>query len=416
MGPLNNKRILVGVTGGIAAYKSPVLVRRLRDAGAEVQVVMTAGAQAFITPLTMQAASGNRVHVDLLDAEAEAGMGHIELARWADEILVVPATAHAMARFAVGLADDLLGTLLLATEARVWLAPAMNRVMWASAPVQANRAVLEARGVRILGPGDGSQACGEFGQGRMLEPEELVAALAAAHAGALVGQRFVITAGPTHEPLDPVRFIGNRSSGRMGFAIAEALMDQGATVDLIAGPSALATPSGARRVNVTTALEMRDRVMERIEGADGFIGVAAVADYRPAQLAKDKIKKSAENLQLELVPNPDILAEVSHHAQRPRLVVGFAAETRALEEGARAKLKAKRLDLIAANPVGHDQGFDREDNTLVVLGPTQRWELERASKTQLARALVAIIIEHLAIEHLEKREEQRDEEPQSQGH
>ncbi len=398
---------MVGVTGGIAAYKVPELLRRLRDAGAEVRVVMTAGAQAFITPLTLQATSGQRVHGDLLDPEAEAGMGHIELARWADEILVAPATAHAIARFAAGLADDLLGTLIVASEARVWLAPAMNRVMWASPSVQDNCAVLSSRGVRILGPGAGSQACGEHGQGRMLEPAELVEALAAG-SNALAGRRFVVTAGPTQEPLDPVRFIANRSSGRMGFAVAAALAELGAKVQLVAGPVQMATPPGVERTDVRTAVEMQRAVMARLDGADGFVGVAAVADYRPARLAEDKLKKSSDDMQLKLVPNPDIIAEVAGGTTRPGIVVGFAAETRDLENAAMGKLKAKKLDLIAANRVGADLGFETEDNALEVFSASRRWSLGSMPKQALARELVAIIVETMI-----ERENRSNESPES---
>lgn len=408
MSTLRGKKVLVGVTGGIAAYKAPELVRRLRDVGAQVRVVMSAGAEAFITPLTLQAVSGHRVRTQLLDPEAEAGMGHIELARWADEILVAPATAHAIARFAAGLADDLLSTLIVATEARVWLAPAMNRVMWASGSVRDNCAVLERRGMRILGPGEGSQACGEQGQGRMLEPGELVAALAGGD-GPLAGRRFVVTAGPTHEPLDPVRFIGNRSSGRMGFALAAALAEAGAAVDLVAGPVQQATPPGVSRHDVDTAREMHAAVMARIEGADGFVGVAAVADYRPASEAGDKIKKSAESMSMELVPNPDILSEVAALAGRPALVVGFAAETRDLENAARGKLENKKLDLIAANRVGKALGFDTEDNALEVFSADEHWKLSPKPKTALARELVAIIADRM-----HQRETRSDERPESQ--
>jgi len=409
MSMLEGKHILVGVTGGIAAYKTPELVRRLREAGAEVRVVMSAGAEAFITPLTLQAVSGHRVRTRLLDQEAEAGMGHIELARWADEILVAPATAHAIARFAAGLADDLLATLVVATEARVWLAPAMNRVMWASSSVRDNCALLASRGMRILGPGAGSQACGEHGQGRMLEPEELVAALAGVENGPLAGRRFVLTAGPTHEPLDPVRFIGNRSSGRMGFAVASALVGAGATVDLVAGPVHLPTPPGVERHDVNTAREMHEAVMARIAGADGFVGVAAVADYRPASEAADKIKKSDAAMAVELVPNPDILADVARHDPRPGLVVGFAAETRDLEMAARAKLAAKNLDLIAANRVGQDLGFDSHDNALEVFSRERHWHLSAKSKSALARELVAIIANCM-----QERESRSDARPESQ--
>ncbi|RFF26240.1 MULTISPECIES: bifunctional phosphopantothenoylcysteine decarboxylase/phosphopantothenate--cysteine ligase CoaBC [unclassified Wenzhouxiangella] len=408
MSTLEGKKVLVGVTGGIAAYKTPELVRRLRDAGAQVRVVMSVGAEAFITPLTLQAVSGHRVRTHLLDPEAEAGMGHIELARWADEILVAPATAHAIARFAAGLADDLLSTLIVATEARIWLAPAMNRVMWASPSVRDNCAVLESRGMRILGPGAGSQACGEQGQGRMLEPGELVAAVAGRD-GRLAGLRFVVTAGPTHEPLDPVRFIGNRSSGRMGFAVAAALAEAGARVDLVAGPVQRSTPPAVHRHDVQTAREMRAAVMARIDGADGFVGVAAVADYRPADESGDKIKKSDESMAVELVPNPDILAEVAALPDRPRLVVGFAAETRDVEAAARGKLKTKRLDLIAANRVGKELGFDSEDNALEVFSSDRHWSLAPQSKTAVARELVAIIADCML-----ERESRANERPESQ--
>jgi phosphopantothenoylcysteine decarboxylase/phosphopantothenate--cysteine ligase len=392
MKTLSGRNVIVGVTGGIAAYKVPTLVRRLRDAGADVRVVMSEGAKAFIGPLSLQAVSGHRVHTDLLDEEAEAGMGHIELARWADDILVAPATAHLIARLAGGHADDLLATLVLATEARIWLAPAMNRVMWSAEAVGDNCRTLERRGLRLLGPGSGSQACGEEGYGRMLEPEALVAALAEGH-GLLAGRRFVITAGPTHEPLDPVRFIGNRSSGRMGFALASALADAGAAVDLVAGPVGLDTPRGVMRTDVRTAVEMQRAVFDRIDGADGFIGVAAVADYRPADFADTKLKKSDAAIQLELVPNPDILAEVAASEHRPALVVGFAAETDDLESAARGKLEAKGLDLIAANLVGEERGFEREENALKVFSTDRDWDLPSQPKAQLARALVAIIAE-----------------------
>jgi len=411
MSSLAGRHVLIGVTGGIAAYKSPELVRRLREAGATVRVVMTRGAEAFITPMTLQAVSGHRVRSQLLDSEAEAGMGHIELARWADDILVAPATAQVIARLAHGLADDLLATLVLASEARLWLAPAMNRVMWDSAAVRDNCAVLASRGVSILGPGSGAQACGEEGQGRMLEPAELVAALsAAATQGTLSGRRFVVTAGPTHEPLDPVRFIGNRSSGRMGFAVAAALVEAGAEVDLVAGPSALPTPRGSRRVDVRTAVEMREAVMRLIAGADGFVAVAAVADYRPAEAAGEKIKKADGALRVELVPNPDILAEVGALDDRPAMVVGFAAETSELEAAARGKLEAKRLDLIAANHVGDDRGFERADNALEVYAADGHWSLPAQAKDALARELVAIIAQQMPHreQHVDKGSQGQD--------
>jgi len=392
---LKGKRWIVGVSGGIAAYKAPILVRRMRDAGAEVRVVLTQGATEFVTPLTLQAVSGQPVHQALLDPEAEAGMGHIELARWADGILIAPATAHLIGKLANGLADDLLTTLVLASEAPVTLAPAMNRVMWANPAVTENCRILTERGIRMLGPAEGDQACGETGPGRMLEPEELAQALQPARDARLAGRRFVLTAGPTHEALDPVRFLGNRSSGKMGFALAEALIEAGAQVDLIAGPVQLTTPAGVRRLDIQTAAEMRAAVFEVIPGADGFIGVAAVADYRPAEPQAHKIKKSGEALELRLLPNPDILAQVASSTDRPALVMGFAAETRDLERAARAKLEAKGLDLIAANQVGEQLAFDQADNALDVFSSGQHWSLERQDKRQLAGRLVDIVAQVL---------------------
>lgn len=390
--------MLVGVSGGIAAYKSAELIRRLADLGAEVRVAMTRGAQAFITPLTLQAVSGHRVHTELLDEAAEAGMGHIELARWADEIVVAPATADLIGRAAAGLADDLLSTLLLATRARIWMAPAMNHVMWAHPAVRANVDVLVERGVRMLGPDEGHQACGETGPGRMLEPNGMAEAvmqepIGGAQSAALRGARFVVTAGPTREPLDPVRFLGNRSSGRMGFAMAEALAAAGAAVTLVAGPVQQRTPRGVERVDVTTAREMHDAVFAALP-ADGFVGVAAVADYRPADVAAEKIKKNEARLQVELVRNPDILADVAASDPRP-FTVGFAAETENLEANARAKLERKGLDLIAANEVGDGLGFDRDDNALRVFSRAARWDLASAPKTELARRLVELIIQSM---------------------
>jgi phosphopantothenoylcysteine decarboxylase/phosphopantothenate--cysteine ligase len=392
---LEGKRWLLGVSGGIAAFKTPMLVRRMREAGAEVRVVLTRGATEFVTPLTLQAVSGQRVHQDLLDAEAEAGMGHIDLARWADGVLIAPATAHLIAKLAHGLADDLLSTLVLATEAPVLLAPAMNRVMWGDPAVVENCRILTERGIGLLGPAEGDQACGETGPGRMLEPEQLVEALLQNSDSRLAGRRFVLTAGPTQEPLDPVRFLGNRSSGTMGFALAGALARAGARVDLVAGPVRLDTPPGVHRTDVQTAEEMRACVFERLAGADGFIGVAAVADYRPAEVRSHKIKKSGEALELRLVPNPDILALVASSADRPALVMGFAAETRDLERAARGKLKAKDLDLIAANQVGDGLAFDQEDNALEVYSREQHWSFERQDKRQLADRLVGIVAQVL---------------------
>lgn len=390
--------MLIGISGGIAAYKAPELVRRLRKRGAEVRVAMTRGAKAFISPLTLQAVSGHRVHETLLDAEAEAGMGHIELARWADDVVIAPATADLIARLAHGLADDLLTTTVLASRARLWLAPAMNHVMWDHPAVQANATKLQQRGARMLGPDSGSQACGEEGYGRMLAPDEIAAAIMGA-SSRLEGKRFVVTAGPTHEALDPVRFLGNRSSGRMGFAVAEALADAGAEVVLVAGPVQLSTGSRISRIDVRSAEQMRAAVMAQLP-ADAFVSVAAVADYRPASRSDEKIKRSGESMQLELVPNPDILREVAGLSPRP-FVVGFAAETSDVGENARAKLQAKNLDLIAANRVGDDCGFDVGENALVVYSSDREWDLGSDSKRALAEKLVSLIAEQIA-EQMEK--------------
>lgn len=388
---MTGKRILLGVTGGIAAYKSADLVRRLKDAGADVRVVMTRGAQAFVTPLTFQAVSGHPVHTTLLDDAAEAGMGHIELARWADTVLVAPATADFMARLAHGLADDLLTTLCLATEAPLVLAPAMNRQMWSASATRDNAGLLQARGVSLLGPASGSQACGETGPGRMLEPAELVNAVLGAGDAPLAGRHFVVTAGPTLEDIDPVRFIGNRSSGRMGFAVANAALRAGARVTLIAGPVALEAPAGVDRIDVRSALQMRDAVFEVIEDADVFIGVAAVADYRPDQIAPQKLKKTAGGLQFKWVANPDIIAEVAALPRRP-LTIGFAAETENLEQHARDKLSGKRLDMIAANRVGQaGSGFEAGENELLLLTAQGEKPLGRGSKQHLATLLMSEI-------------------------
>jgi phosphopantothenoylcysteine decarboxylase/phosphopantothenate--cysteine ligase len=390
-------RILLGVTGGIAAYKSAELVRRLRDRGAEVQVVMTAGARQFVTPLTFQALSGRPVRTDLWDADAEAAMGHIELARWADQVLIAPASADFLARLAHGFAGDLLTTLCLATDAPLSVAPAMNRLMWANSATQANVALLRSRGVTVLGPGEGDQACGETGPGRMLEPAEILDALAPQDSatGVLVGRKVLITAGPTRERIDPVRFITNRSSGKMGFAVAEAAREAGAEVVLVSGPVNVATPPGVRRVDVETAEQMMNAVDEHLAGTDIFIAAAAVSDYRPVQCASEKIKKTSESLTLALSRTTDILATVAARTPRP-FVVGFAAETQNVERNALAKLEGKRLDMIAANQVGDNLAFDCEDNALTVYWPGGRQDLGRAPKRQLAAALVSLIAERSA--------------------
>lgn len=398
---LAGRRVVLGVTGGIAAYKAADLVRRLREAGAAVRVVMTAGAERFVTPLTFQALSGEPVRRELFDAAAEAAMGHIELARWAEAVLVAPATADFMARIAAGLADDLLATLCLATEAPLLLAPAMNRAMWAHPATQANRRTLAARGVRFAGPAEGAQACGETGPGRMADPEVIVAALARLLApGPLAGLTVVVTAGPTREPLDPVRYVGNRSSGRMGYALAEAAAEVGARVTLVSGPVALDSPPGVRRVRVETALEMREATLAAARGADLLFAAAAVADYRPARPRAEKLRKSAERLRVELVRNPDIVREVAAlpPGERP-FVVGFAAETmaagEALRAAAEAKRRAKGMDMIAANRVGPGLGFEAEDNALEVLWAGGGASLARAPKRVLARRLVALAAERL---------------------
>jgi phosphopantothenoylcysteine decarboxylase / phosphopantothenate---cysteine ligase len=391
---MQGKRILLGVTGGIAAYKSPDLVRRLRERGAEVQVVMTAGAREFVTATTFQAVSGRPVRTDLWDAAAEAAMGHIELARWADVVLIAPATADFLARLATGQADDLLTTLCLATEATVAVAPAMNHVMWSNAATRANVATLQQRGIQIFGPGAGDQACGEIGEGRMLEPLELVDRVAALPSGdgPLRGRRVLISAGPTRERIDPVRFISNRSSGKMGFAVAQAVREAGAEVVLVSGPVSLPTPPGVRRIDVESAADMLTAVLKEVEGTDIFISTAAVADYRPARPADQKIKKTSDTLDLCMERTSDVLATVAARADRP-FVVGFAAETESVEQNARLKLLKKNLDMIAANEVGHDKAFDCEDNQLIVLWRNGRHELGKASKLALARELVALIAE-----------------------
>lgn len=392
-------RILLGVTGGIAAYKAADLVRRLREAGAEVRVVLTEGAARFVTALTFQALSGQPVRTSLWDEAAEAAMGHIELARWADEILVAPASADVLARLAHGQANDLLTTVVLASAASLSVAPAMNHQMWAHAATRANVETLRARGVRVLGPASGDQACGENGEGRLLEPVALVAELAAARGPRLLaGLRVLVSAGPTFEDIDPVRFIGNRSSGRMGFAIAEAAVAFGAEVELVAGPVALPTPAGVRRRDVRSAREMREAVLAAVPSSDIFVSAAAVGDYRPAEVSASKLKKTGESRALELVQNPDILAEVGRLATRP-LLVGFAAETDDLERYARDKLERKGLDLIAANRVGGQLGFECAENALLLLWSGGREELARADKRVLARAL----LERVAARHRERR-------------
>lgn len=401
MPTLAGKQVLLGVTGGIAAYKSPDLVRRLREQGADVRVVLTVAAARFVTPLTFQAVSGHPVRSSLWDESAEAAMGHIELARWADLVVIAPATADFLARLAAGMADDLLTTLCLATDAPITLAPAMNRLMWSNAATQANARTLEARGMTLLGPGTGDQACGETGEGRMLEPGEIVAGLQTGPSvadGALAGRKVLITAGPTREALDPVRYLTNRSSGKMGYAIAAAAVRAGAETVLVSGPVNLPSPPGARRVQVESAAQMRDAVQAELPDTAVFIAAAAVADYRPVHPSAHKIKKHAGETALELVRNPDILAEVAASAPRP-FVVGFAAETQDVEANARLKLEGKSLDMIAANKVGDECGFDRDENALVALWNGGREDLGNGTKAELADRLVSLIVERMRAGH-----------------
>lgn len=385
-------RILLGVTGGIAAYKSPDLVRRLIERGADVQVVMSRGAQQFVTALTFQAVSGKPVRTDLWDEAAEAAMGHIELARWADEIVVAPATAEFIAKLAHGFADDLLTTLCLASAASITVAPAMNRQMWANPATQANVRLLKERGIRILGPASGEQACGEVGAGRMLEPtriaDEIFAALPVE--GVLKGLKLVITAGPTRECIDPVRFISNRSSGKMGYAVAEAAREAGAQVVLITGPVQIVSPPGVERIDVESAEQMLAAVQQHLAGADIFVAAAAVSDYRCSEVAREKIKKTSDTLTLSLARAPDVLATVGK-SDKPPFLVGFAAETENVERNALAKLVSKNLDMIAANKVGNGLGFDKDENALTVYWSGGKQELSLTSKAALARQLVAVI-------------------------
>jgi phosphopantothenoylcysteine decarboxylase/phosphopantothenate--cysteine ligase len=389
---LRQRRILIGVTGGIAAYKICELVRRLRDLDAEVRVVMTEGATHFVTPTTFQALSGQPVRVSLWDEAGEAAMGHIELAKWAERVLIAPASADTIARLAHGFADDLLSTVVLATAAPVYIAPAMNQQMWANLAVQANVGTLRVRGVGILGPADGDQACGDIGSGRMLEPHELRDILVASFGEQpLRGRRVLVSAGPTYEDIDPVRFIGNRSSGRMGFAVATAARDAGAEVTLVAGPVSLPTPPGVNRIDVRSARQMQEAVLKAAAGTDIYIGAAAVGDYRPVDTADHKLKKTdGSPLRLELAENPDIIASLAALPDRPFLV-GFAAETKELAAYAQDKLLRKGIDMIAANEVGPGRGFEVAENALQLYWRDGGAALPQLPKTELARQLVTHI-------------------------
>lgn len=392
---LRSRRILLGITAGIAAYKVAGLARLLVSAGAEVQVVMTPSAGEFIGAMTLQAITGRPVREAIFDAQHEAAMGHIELARWAELVLVAPASADFLARLCAGMADTLLHTLCLATDAPIAVAPAMNVRMWANPASRANMKVLGERGVMIWGPASGEQACGEQGPGRMLEPEALLEKVRQVFAsGRFAGRRVVLTAGPTREPVDAVRFVGNRSSGKMGYAIGEALLREGADVTLVSGPVALPVPAGARVVSVETALEMHRATLAEVADADLFVACAAVADYRPVSTASQKIKKDADTLTLELVRNPDILRDVAAMPERP-FCVGFAAETERLEAYAEAKRRAKGVDMIAANQVGRQQGFEADENALLVLWEGGRTRLPQQAKTRLAEQLISLIAERM---------------------
>ncbi len=396
MSELNDKKILIGISGGIAAYKVPELVRVLIKQGAHVRVCMTQAACEFITPLTLQALTGNPVHTDLLDLEAEAAMGHIELARWADLIFIAPATADLMARLAHGHANDLLSTVCLASEAPIHLAPAMNRVMWANPATQNNAKQLQQLGYTLHGPASGEQACGEVGEGRMLEALELadilpsLMAKKSANNKALAGKKVLITAGPTREAIDPVRYISNRSSGKMGYAIAAAAQQMGAEVTLVSGPVALDLPAGVKRTFVESAKEMHAETLKQAQQADIFIAVAAVSDYSPAEVADQKIKKSNDSIHLKLDYNPDILFDVSH-AFPELFTVGFAAETEQLQKHAKDKLKRKKLDMIVANPVGKNKGFEQDTNQLEIYWQDGHTQLPEKEKTALAIELMKII-------------------------
>ena len=394
LSPMN---IVLGITGGIAAYKAPDLVRRLRERGGEVQIVMTASAEEFVTGTALQAVSGRPIRSNLWDKEAEAAMSHIELARWADVVLIAPATAEVMARIVSGGAPDLLTTICLATEAPLAVAPAMNHIMWSNPATQANRKVLEERGIHILGPGIGSQACGETGAGRMLEPDTIAAAVfdlaVGKGEGLLTGRKVVITAGPTREPIDPVRYITNRSSGKMGYAMARAAAAQGAEVVLISGPVNLPEPPGIEVRNVLSAQDMYEATHTCVGEADIFIAAAAVADYRPAEWREQKIKKNEESMSIDLVRCPDVLASVAALAAGP-FTVGFSAETEKVDDYARSKLENKSLNMIIANRVGSDCGFDTDDNSVNVIWTDGEQRFPEARKSELARDLVELIARH----------------------
>jgi phosphopantothenoylcysteine decarboxylase/phosphopantothenate--cysteine ligase len=392
---LQDKKIVLGISGGIAAYKTPELVRRLKEQGADVRVVMTEGAKAFITPLTLQAVSANAVADSLLDTQAELAMGHIELAKWADIVIIAPATADIIARVACGMANDLLSTLCLATAAPIAIAPAMNQQMWNAKATQANLATLIERGCHIWGPGSGEQACGDIGLGRMLDVNDLVTLGIDFFADKfLSNQHWVITAGPTREAIDPVRYISNHSSGKMGYAIAHSALRAGAKVTLISGPVSISPPAGCEFIPVNSAEEMHQQALNIAKDSTTFVACAAVADYRVANVASQKIKKSNEAMHLDLVRNHDIVADVASMAKKP-FMVGFAAETENVEDYARGKLVRKNLDLIAANDVAKaGQGFNSDNNALTLFSAVDKTDIPLASKQIVANHLVSLINQH----------------------
>ncbi|MCH8103983.1 MAG: bifunctional phosphopantothenoylcysteine decarboxylase/phosphopantothenate--cysteine ligase CoaBC [Proteobacteria bacterium] len=392
MGATLKKNILLGVTGGIAAYKSAELIRLLVRAGAEVRVVMTPSAREFVQPMTYQALSGHRVYTEIFDADADSAMDHIELARWADLVVIAPASANFIAKLRDGYADNLLLTLCLASKSTVAIAPAMNQQMYANDATQENIRALGARGVKVWGPAEGDQACGDVGLGRMLEPEGLSELICQFFSpGKLLGKQVLISAGPTREAIDPVRYISNRSSGKMGYALAQAASEAGADVTLVSGPVEISPPQSVRRVSVTSAIEMRDAVIERAPGADIFIACAAVSDYRVEKPAAHKIKKDGASMQLELVPTPDIVSEVTQLGNKP-FTLGFAAETEDVEQHAREKLTRKNLDMIAANQVGvRPSGFESDTNEILVIWPDGQQLLALGEKRVIAIQLIDLL-------------------------
>jgi phosphopantothenoylcysteine decarboxylase / phosphopantothenate---cysteine ligase len=395
MKPFEGKKILLGISGGIAAYKACWLIRDLQKFGAQVRVVLTPSATEFVSPLTLQALSGFEVRISRFDMEAERGMSHIELARWADYFLIAPATANTLAKLSQGMADDLLTTIYLASQAPCIVCPAMNQVMWSHPATQANITSLQARGVFIVEPEVGEQACGEYGAGRLPDSQDIIAFLQMlAVYNQLEGKTVLITAGPTQEAIDPVRYISNRSSGKMGFALARAAAIAGAKVLLVSGPVSLATPAGVHRINVETAQQMKDAVLQHLEKDNIVIGTAAVADYRIAEVAQQKIKKQSDSVQLEMLQNPDIIAEIAALKQA-KMVMGFAAETENVLTYAKEKLRKKGLDYIVANEVGNGKAFGTDSNTVTLLGKEIEQRFETLPKEEIAVRIIAFIAQRL---------------------